>query len=217
MALSEYNKRAGMSVSRLEALSDGLFAIAMTLLLLEVHLPEPATIGNETELYTALGLLAPRILVYVMSFLTLGIFWIGQQSQLSHLEGADRDVTWAHLGFLFLVSTVPLTTRFLADFAHYRIAVLCYWVVILFMGVTLWLAWTHAVRAKLLISDLPDGFAGVYLRRIVIAQSLYALAAAVSLWSTTASIATFLAIQIGYAVAVERFLPRRFRKREAGG
>src|SRR4051812_3177908 len=93
----EYNILAGPSVERLNALSDGLFAIAMTLLLLELHVPEPTGVHNEGELVHALMAFLPRLAVCVMSFLTLGIFWIGQQSQLGQLARSDRDVTWLHI------------------------------------------------------------------------------------------------------------------------
>ena len=146
-----------------------------------------------------------------MSFLTLGIFWIGQQSQLSHLKEADRDVSWLHIAYLFLVATIPLTSRLLADFWHFVTAVLCYWMVILLMGVTLWYAWHRAVSKRLLADEVPAHFEETYKRRILLAQSLYAAAALLSLKSTMASIVAIFLIQLGYALAIERWLPQKLR------
>ncbi len=70
-----YNAIQGRSLERLAALSDGVFAVAMTLLVLDIHLPTAASIYSETELCRALAALARQWIAYLMSFLTLGIFW----------------------------------------------------------------------------------------------------------------------------------------------
>jgi uncharacterized membrane protein len=66
-------------------LSDGIFAVAMTLLVLDMHLPTTAQVHGERELLAALAALGPQWITYGMSFLTLGIFWAGQQTQLNHI------------------------------------------------------------------------------------------------------------------------------------
>ncbi len=93
-----YNRIAGQSVERLAALSDGIFAVAMTLMVLDLRLPAAEAIHSEHDLWRALVALLPRLLTYLMSFLTLGIFWVGQQSQLNHLARSDRHLSWIHLG-----------------------------------------------------------------------------------------------------------------------
>jgi uncharacterized membrane protein len=205
---SQYNQRAGRSLERLAALSDGLFAIAMTLLVLELHLPEVAEVHSEAELWAALGTFSPQVGVWVMSFLTLGIFWIGQQTQLGHLRESDRDLTWLHIGFLFLISMIPLTTRLLLSFDGYRLAMMIYWLNLLLMGVVLWFAWSHAVRAGLIAEEAPPQIVIVYRRRIIIAQAFYAVGALLALLDVRLSIAFIVAVQLCYAVAVERFFRR---------
>ena len=101
--MTTYNRIAGQSVERLAALSDGIFAMAMTLLVLDLHAPAAEAIHSEQGLSNALAALAPKLLMYVMSFMTLGIFWVGQQSQLNHLERSDRSLSWLHMAFLFFV------------------------------------------------------------------------------------------------------------------
>lgn len=72
-----YNAIAGQRVERLAALSDGVFAIAMTLLVQDLHVPVSASIHDEHGLWHALVHLSPSLIAYFMAFLTLGIFWIG--------------------------------------------------------------------------------------------------------------------------------------------
>ena len=90
-----YNQIAGRSLERLGALSDGVFAVAMTLLVLEIHVPAlGANHPSNLDLWNALLPLWPRFLTYLLSFLTLGIFWNGQQTQLTYLARADRHLAW---------------------------------------------------------------------------------------------------------------------------
>ncbi|MBE3557934.1 MAG: DUF1211 domain-containing protein [Ktedonobacteraceae bacterium] len=84
-----YNRIAGQSLERLAALSDGVFAIAMTLLVLDLRVPAGEAIHSEQALWDTLLRLSPRLLTYLMSFLTLGIFWVGQQSQFNHLARSN--------------------------------------------------------------------------------------------------------------------------------
>src|SRR5271167_2191483 len=146
MGIKHYNFIAGQSIERLAALSDGVFAVAMTLLVLDLHTPTAAAVHGERDLLRALVPLAPRLLVYLMSFLTLGIFWVGQQTQLNHFERADRDLSWVHLAFLFLVSLMPFSTALMGGFIAYRVALVVYWLNILLLGTTLFVSWRLALR-----------------------------------------------------------------------
>src|SRR5215471_9084383 len=121
---AEYNRIAGQSVERLAALSDGVFAVAMTLLVLDLKTPAIEAIHSEQDLWHALQALFPRLIVYVMTFMTLGIFWIGQQTQLNHLARSDRSLSWIHLVFLFTVTLTPFSTSLLAEHTRYRVALL---------------------------------------------------------------------------------------------
>ena len=126
MAVS-YNHIAGQSVERLAALSDGVFAVAMTLLVLDLRVPAMEAMHSERELWRALVALSPRLVMYMMSFMMLGIFWKGQQTQLNHLARSDRSLSWIHIVFLFTVSITPFSTTLLAEFPKYRTALLVYW------------------------------------------------------------------------------------------
>jgi uncharacterized membrane protein len=156
--MSMYDRIAGQSVERLAALSDGVFAVAMTLLVLDLRAPAVESIHSERDLWQALVALAPRILVYVMSFLTLGIFWVGQQTQLNHLARSDRSLSWIHIVFLFAVTLTPFSTTFLAQFTAYRTALLVYWANILLLGAALFFSWVCALGAGLVKNELPPTF-----------------------------------------------------------
>ena len=207
MAVS-YNRIAGQSVERLAALSDGVFAVAMTLLVLDLRVPALEAVHGEHELWRALVALSPRLVMYLMSFMTLGIFWIGQQTQLNHLARSDRSLSWIHIGFLFPVSITPFSTTLLAEFPAYRTALLVYWVNILLMGSTLYLSWVCAVRSGLVKEDLPAEVSLALKRRIVVFQSLYALGALLCVFNTYWSVAFIVLVQLYVVIAPHRPRPR---------
>jgi len=207
---TSYNRIAGQSVERLAALSDGVFAVAMTLLVLDLRAPAVEAIHNEPDLWLALGALAPRFLMCAMTFMTLGIFWVGQQTQLNHLSRSDRSLSWMHILFLFAVCMTPFSTMLLAGFIAYRVALLVYWVNLLLLGGTLYFTWACALGLGLVRDDIPPAVATAIKRRIVIAQALYAFGAMLCLVSTYVSIGFIILVQLNYAIAPR--LPGRARR-----
>jgi uncharacterized membrane protein len=195
-----YTQIAGRSVERLNALSDGLFAIAMTLIVLDIRVPPHDAVHTEAQLLNALADLAPQIATYLMSFLTLGIFWVGQQTQLEHFKRADRNLSWIQLAFLAAVAALPFTTHLLSEFVSFRAALLVYWGNISVLGLILLVSWTYAEHARLVADDRPPGLSGAILRRIVAAQALYAVGAALCVINTYVSMAVIVALQIFFAV-----------------
>jgi uncharacterized membrane protein len=196
-----YNQFAGQSLERLSALSDGVFAIAMTLLVLNVGVPASGAIHSEHDLWHALVDLAPRLIAYLLSFLTLGIFWVGQQTQLNHFTRSDRNLTWIQIGFLLTVSIMPFSTGLLAEFITYRIAIVVYWLNILLLGAALFTSWWYASRAKLVKDEVTVEMRDAVERRIVVAQALYALGTLLCLVSTYLSIAVIVLVQLNYVIA----------------
>lgn len=201
-----YNLIAGQSKDRLAAISDGVFAFAMTVLALDLHAPAAAAIHSEADLGHALIALSPRLLTYLMSFLTLGIFWVGQNTQHDHLSHSDRAYVWIHLVFLMAVTLVPFTTSLLAGFIAYRTALLVYWGNIALLGFTLLAGWYRARAFGLIKPDAPKGIDDAIVRRVLIGQGLYALAAALCVFSTYWSIGLIVAVQLQYAIG-PRFRP----------
>ena len=200
-----YDQFAGQNVERLAALSDGIFAVAMTLLVLDLHVPTTDLLHGLSH---GLRMLVPQFVMYLMSFMTLGIFWIGQQTQLNQLARAHRSLTWMHLLFLFGITLTPFSTRLLAEYPTSRIALLWYWANILLIGVALYITWICALELQLLKPDIPAAVTDAIKRRIVVAQSLYALGALLSVINTYWSIAWIVLVQLNYVIATPFRLAR---------
>jgi len=198
---TSYNDIAGQNVERLAALSDGIFAVAMTLLVLDLRLPTTEVVHGDHDLCHALAALAPQIVMYMVSFMTLGIFWVGQQTQLNYLARSNRSLVWIHIVFLFAVTIMPFSTRLLAEFPAYRIALLSYWANLLLLGVTLYFSWVCADETGVVKDEMPKDVPAAIKQRIVIGQGLYALGALLCVVNTYLSIAFIVLVQLNYAIA----------------
>ena len=197
-----YNQIAGRSLERLGALSDGVFAVAMTLLVLEIHVPAlGANHPSNLDLWNALLPLWPRFLTYLLSFLTLGIFWNGQQTQLTYMARADRHLAWIHIGFLATVALMPFATSLLAEYITVPLALVLYWLNIVILGGIIYVAWAYARAAGLTGERVTPEVSHAIRRRIVVAQALYAFGAALCLIDTRLSIGFIVLVQLNFAIA----------------
>jgi len=139
---------------RLEAFCDGVFAIAITLLVLEIRVPEPEAAHHAGSLVRALGALWPSFLGYAIGFLTIGIMWANHHAIFQYVRRSDRYFLMINVVFLMLIAFLPFPTAllaaYLAEAGERRTAVLVY-------GATVWLialafnaVWWYAVRRGLL-------------------------------------------------------------------
>jgi len=206
-----YNELAGTNLDRLVGISDGIFSVGMTLLVLGLALPTLSAHGTEGDLWQALLGLGPNVLVYTLSFMTLGIFWVGQGTQLNLLARSNRNYSWLQLVFLFAVTLVPFSTQLLAHFPTYRVALVEYWLNIVLLGMTLLAGLQYGLRAHLFKeAEMPE-VAPLMRGRIFIAQSLYAIATAACLvFPTWVSITLILLVQLNYVVAPRIPILHRF-------
>jgi uncharacterized membrane protein len=210
-----YNQIAGQKVQRIEAISDGVFAIALTLLVLDIKVPIGDGIRSERQLFDSLCALTPKFLAYFLSFMTLGIFWTGQSAQHKYVERSDRNLNWISLFFLLFVSVLPFTTAFLSEHITFKLSIGLYWLNIFALGLLLYIHWQYACKHG--FASFPEGgeqAVGKAMRdRIIRAQALYAAGALLCFINNYLSIAVIIGIQLNYALA---FTSRRKRQRGMG-
>src|SRR4051794_34777187 len=138
---------------RLEALSDGVIAIAITLLILEIHVPDVGE-SSPQEVWAALGALWPQYLGYLLSFATIGIFWANHHLIFRFIARTNHYLILANLFLLLGIATFPFPTALMADTLGHpaaRVGVLVYsgWFVV--CAVAFNVLWLYAVRANGLI------------------------------------------------------------------
>ena len=202
MTTRGYNFFAGQRISRIEALSDGVFAIAMTLLVLDIKVPV-GEFHSEGELLSAFVPLLPKLLSYLLGFMTLGIFWVGHATQFKFIGKTDRHLTWLNIFFLMVISVFPFSTAFLSEHIHFKVAVGLYWLNIFLAGIALLIHWNYGCKANLLDESVTtEEVFGAIQKRIIIAQTLYLIAALLCFVNTYLSVAMTILVQMNYALAV---------------
>jgi uncharacterized membrane protein len=146
-----------LSPNRVEALTDGIFAVAMTLLVLALEGPRLPRNSTDAELVAAIRALAVPVLKYATSFLLLGTFWVIHIRQAQHIRRVDVPYIWLGMGALLLITLVPFSTSFMADFPDRSPAEYFFHFNILGISTFYSLQWIHATRNRGLVEqDLPE-------------------------------------------------------------
>jgi uncharacterized membrane protein len=191
-----------MSTNRLEAFSDGVFAIAITLLVLEIDVPDRA--GE--HLAHRLVEQWPSYLAYAVSFLVIGIIWMNHHAVIGHLRLATPPLIALNLFLLFWIGLIPWPTRLVAEYMREgsggeQVAALVYAGTMTMMGITFGLLWTYASRGRRLLGDaLSDAEITTRTRRFTIGAPLYGVSVVVALFSAPASLAIIAALALYYAL-----------------
>ena len=193
----------GMSPTRLEAFSDGVFAIAITLLVLDIHVPDPT---ETASLAAALGDQWPTYVAYAVSFLTIGIIWINHHAMIRRLAAVDHGILILNLLLLLFVALLPFTTALMAAYLREtsgeHLAAAIYSGSCLLMGVAFALVNRHALVARpdLLATPVSDARRRAILMRAVVGVAPYAIATALAVVSPYATLAICGGIALYYAL-----------------
>jgi uncharacterized membrane protein len=133
-----------MSKDRLQAFSDGVIAILITIMVLELHTPD----GTD---WHALGHEAPVLLAYVLSFVYIGIYWNNHHHMLSAVKRVSGATLWANLHLLFWLSLVPFTTAWMSENHFPKIPVATYGITLLAAAIA------YVILQTLLLRADPEG------------------------------------------------------------
>lgn len=165
---------------RLNALSDGVYAIALTLLVLDIRIPDNAL---PDELSTVLVGLIPKLVIYLISFIVIGGAWGSHQRMLSQIKRGDGLLVWFNLLSLLFITLLPASAVLLGRFPDELIAIVCFAVdVILIQLTVLWL-WRHSSTHGLINTSLdPLVIRGIG-RRLVLSAIGFGLAVGLAVLS----------------------------------
>jgi len=211
-------RRRGFRTGRLEAFSDGVFAIAITLLILDIGVS--GTAGQ--DLGAAIRALWPSYLAYVASFSTIGAAWLGHNAITEYLDRADAAFVRLNLLLLLVVSFLPFPTRLVAEYIRQdkaeKVAVTFYGIVLVLATTMLLVLWRYAVRAKLVRPDLDDEEIELLTERLTPGLGAYLVLIVTGLFVPVIAVIGYLGIALYYIIPFRRLsasiLPRRrHRKR----
>jgi uncharacterized membrane protein len=192
-----------MSKTRLEAFSDGVIAVAITLLVLDLHVPDPAVPGSLAQ---RLGEQWPSFAAYVISFLTIGVIWINHHAMLRRLAGVDHSVLALNVLLLMSIVVLPFTTSLMSEYltapAGGHVAAVVYGASFLLMSMVFFAMQRHLLinRPHLLGEKLTPALRRSILRRNAAGVAPYLLATLAGLFSPYLTLAISGAIALFYAL-----------------
>jgi len=189
-----------LSTSRLETFADGVFAIAATLLILNVD----AQVSEVHHLGARLLHIWPSYLAYAVSFVTIGIMWLNHHTVLAQVERADRRFLLANIGLLLCIAFVPFPTRLVAEHIRgegARDAALAYGFTMVATAIMFSVTWFYACTGRrLLRKDASPAIVSGITRSYLPGPWIYLGATLLAFASPTASVLVFMAAAVFYVV-----------------
>jgi TMEM175 potassium channel family protein len=196
--------------ARMEALSDGIFSVAMTLLVLDIKMPDNLRLQGSADLWRHFASVGHAFVVYALSFVVLAMFWAGHNYQFHYVEKLDRQLLWTNFMFLLATTTIPFATNLITTHPDLTLAVCVYAANILVLDLGLLL---HVRRlqgtAALASRDFTPAIGRRIQRRLLLMSLVPLLAIAVSQVSAAWGLRTF------YILLALHFLPHRGSSEEA--
>jgi len=196
-----------MEKSRIAALVDGIFAVAMTLLVLDLKLPEGVKLSNDAEVWRQLVELNNHFSNYVLSFIVLGVFWIAHHSLFHFVRRVNRDLLWFNLSFLLFITLLPFSTNLISGHSSLHIPVAVYGANLSLLSLISLLQLRYLARHPELSHDqLTPSWVATYRLRTAIPAIIAAASIAISFFSPS------LALSAYWLLLAYHFLPGRHHR-----
>jgi len=184
-----------MNKSRLEAFSDGVIAILITIMVFEIKAPE----GTD---FAALRSVAPSLLTFLLSFIYLGIYWSNHHHMLQLTQRVNGSVLWANLHLLFWLSLFPFTTAWLNRSQISPLPVALYGAVLLFAGIAYVMLQTQIIKAEGEASKLRNAVGADIKGKV--SMVAYFASVVIAWWAPVVSVAVYIAVAILWLVPDKR-------------
>ena len=172
---------------------DGIFAVALTLLVLDIRLPEGIVVTTDADLLGQLITLERHFVIYVVSFIVIGMYWINHHIQFHFVARVNRRLIWLNLGYLLLVSFLPFATDLIGD--HERLILPCeiYGGTLIMLSSVAYLHMDYLARhPELAARDFTPDVALLVKRRIALFALVPIISMAAAFFSTRISVYAYV-------------------------
>jgi len=189
----------GFSIESISLFSDAVFAIAITLLAIDIRVPQLAEDLVVIQLNNEIFGLAPKLISFILTFFIIGNFWISYHRIIYRIRRYDRGLIALNLLFLMFIVLLPFPNDLIGKYPTQQIAVFVYAVIIIATGLSLSLLWLHASRRRRLIDEsLSADFIRRLTIRLFIAPCIFLISIPISFLNPLYSLVTwFLAFPLG--------------------
>jgi uncharacterized membrane protein len=199
-------------LERLIFFSDAVFAIVMTLLILDIRVPDVPSDVAAQEVPGLVFELWPKLFSYILSFLVIGLYWIGHHQTFRYVRSYDRTLLWLNLAFLLSISFIPFPTDLLGEYGGLRFTVIFYAVSLGLARLLLALVWWYVVKGPILTSDdLDRRLANYHFWRSLAIPAIFFLSIGVAFFSPNAAIASWVLL-----ILVDAVMWRLWKRRLGG-
>jgi uncharacterized membrane protein len=185
--------------NRLETLIDGIFAIAMTLLVLTIVIPKPSAEQAAAVLPGLIFRLFPQVFLCIIAFLVLAVFWLGHHRQFHFVETVDPGLLWINIFLLIFIVLVPFSTDIAGDYPDVGIAVLTFHVNILIVGLLFCVHWHHISASSYLCNQsLDPSIIRLWYLQAALIPTVASLAILVSFFNPSGSLLIYFIAPVPY-------------------
>jgi uncharacterized membrane protein len=184
------NSYTELDVNRIPALTDAIFAVAMTLLILEIKIPAELSPRGLTRYFTHKTL--SELFIYFVSFVTLGIFWIGSHFHHNHITRTDRISSWLNIFYLMAICIIPFSAGLLNHYQHQKLSIIFYSGNLIVASLFHFCMLVYAWRKKYVKPHFTDAHYKNAKHRIMIPIYVYIFIIMVSFFSPAVAVYLFL-------------------------
>lgn len=209
---ADLNMVEGLTTSRIETLGDGVFAIAMTLLVLGLEIHTNLTVALLPNILMELW---PQLISYFLSFIALGSLWVGHHNQYHWIQFSNRKFLWINIFFLSFVALIPFSTTLLQTHQSQQLAVVAYGINLIICVILLYIHWEYATHKHRLIADnLKHKTIQIVKARMFFSILMYIISMLFSFINPAISIALFVLIQLLTIIpsTYDRFLTAQIKE-----
>lgn len=193
---------AGFPSSRIEAFSDGVIAIIITLMILEIKIPDLHKETQTKSMWMALKPMLAHVFAYLLSFVMLGIYWVNHHNFFHKIQYADRRLLWLNLNLLFWFSLIPIPTAIIGEMPLEPASSLLYGGVLFLSSSSFTYMGIYANKKGLFTGKIPEAIRKKNMRRNLFSLSLYVIAMLMAYVHVYISFAVFVFVAAMY------FMPR---------
>ena len=208
-AATPFDEQTSLSFERIVFFSDAVMAIVITLLVIDLRIPDIPPELASTELPIHLGELTPRIVSFVISFTVVGIYWASHHRYFTYIKRYDRRLVFLNLVFLFFITLMPFVASLLGQYGYLAIGVVVYGLAVAATGFSIGSIWWYAsYQHRLVDQGLDEAFIRIRNRVALVAPMVFLLSLPFALLSPLITMALWWIAPFA-AMLVLRVMERR--------
>ncbi len=203
-----------LGLERIVFFSDAVMAIAITLLAIDIRVPELPPGSAAQQLGPSLSAIGPRFMTFFISFLVIAIYWISHHRYFGFIKRYDARLMWLNLLFLFFIICMPFLASLLGQYVFVPLALIAYTLAIAALGISLALIWWYASSGRRLIAaDLDARTIRLTNIRVFVAPVMFLVAIPFAYVSATAVIIVWWLSPLAVLLATRLLVPRESARR----